>query len=344
MKRAILIILLFTGWALAQNGEKVKAELERTDQVISTVRPIVEQSGNEAAKRLLNNAERLQNDAWDKFKNQQFEKALKLTLAARESAREALAAVKLRPKDIEAHLRKTADFMRDVGPLVIRSGIPKAIELWKMADGELASAKEELRKGHYGLALKFGIAAREHAWSAFQFIRKNADPDKVKAELERTDDLIKRVSEQVKLVSTERIQQLLKKAVSLQEQARTALNERRFGPALKLTWAARDLILRAWENAKGGGNASLVERAIAETDQLIKNWSDDIRNDSNAEAQQLLEQALTHQDQAHQHFEAKEFKAAFQETSLARRLLNRAIELIRTEEPTPAPEPRQLKP
>ena len=323
------------GWALAQNGERVKPELQRTDEVIRTVRPIVERSGNEKAEQMLASADEIQKQAWQLFENKLYKRAFEVTMKARQLAKEAGSLAGLNPERIRAEIEKIAERMDEIRPIIRAANEPRAIELWRMAEGELASAREQLSNQRYGLAIKFARAAMEHAKEAWEIVRGSVDPERVRAELERTDNLIERAREQLRLFPNERARQLLNKAIAWQEQARAAFDGRRFGLALKLTLSARDLILRAWENVRGRLTPELVERALAETDRLISNWSETIKSQGPIEAKELLGQAIEHQAKAQQSYESKNLKAAFAETSVARRLLNRAIELTHPEEPAP---------
>jgi len=330
MRKSLLVLLMVLGWALAQTQDKVLDELKRTDEAVRIARPIVEQSHNGEAVKTLENAVQLQKMAWDNYANRRYQRAYDQTMSARSLIRKSISLAGLTPEKVKGELIKTQQVMDELGPLVLKSNEPRALEFWKMAQGEQTSAEEQLRNQRYGLALKFTFAARLHIRSAWQIVRNLIDPDKVKTELERTDELIERVREIVKSSPDERARQLLDKVQTLQEQAWTAFDNRLPGLALKYTIASRDLIIRAWEKVRGAANPALVERALAETDKLIEDWAPRINQSDSTEATSLLEQAQRLQTSARESYQAGKLKPAFTATCQARRLVQRAIELVQS--------------
>jgi hypothetical protein len=332
MRKLIILFAALLAIGFAQTVEKVENELVQTDRVIENVRPKVEESGNERAQNVLNNAVQSQTSAWDAFREQALRRALGLTLTARAQAKQAFALVELNPDRVQAELERTGDVLTELGPQVGRSEEPKVRELWRMAQSEQATARQEFDRQHLRLALKFTFAARLHAWAAFKLVRRNADPEKLKAELDRTYDLLERVKEPVEASGNERARQLLQKAGNWQEQARTAYGNRLWGQTLKFTLAARDLALRAWELARGSTTLPLVERALGETDQLLDAWSDELRQSDQDQVRTLLEQAIDQQARARQSFNDRDLKTALQATTLARKFLNRALEAVNSDQ------------
>jgi hypothetical protein len=332
MRKLFILFAVLLAVGAAQTPEKVEYELGQTDRVIENVQPKVEESGNERAQNVLSNAIQNQALAWEAFRNRALRRAAGLTLTARAQAKQAFALVELNPDRVQAELERTDEVLSELGPQVGRSEEPKVRELWRMAEGEQATARQEFDRQRYRLALKFTFAARLHAWAAFKLVRRNADPEKLRAELERTNDLLERVKEPVAASGNERARQLLQKAGNWQEQARTAFSNRLWGQALKFTLAARDLALRAWELARGSTTLPLVERALGETDQLLDAWSDELRQSDQGQVQTLLDQAIDQQARARQLFNDRDLKGALQATSLARKSLNRALEAVNTDQ------------
>jgi hypothetical protein len=216
-------------------------------------------------------------------------------------------------------------------PIVNQSQNEQVRQLWRMAETEQATSESYLAKERYHLAAKFTFAARQHGRAALTIIRRQASPERIQCELDRTDALIVRAREPVKSSGNEQAQALFDRALDWQNQARVAFREKRFLPCVKLGLAARDLLLRAWETARGSAGPELLGRALAETDELIREWADAIRQSSNDQARTLLDQALPHQDAAKEHERGQRYLAALTETGIARRLLRRAIELVESE-------------
>jgi len=329
MKRLILAsVLLLAGLAAAQTQqERVRSEIEKTDEIIAAVRRAVEQSGNEEARRVLKTATELQQAAWQAYEARSYSRARDLTVRARERARQAKVIADVNPDRVRDEVRRTRDVMAELGPAIARANDPRANELWKMAQTEQRTAEDYLGRARYGYALKFTMAAREHAKSAFAAIRGRFGTERVKRELDRTDALIEKAQARLEPPTDRRATAVLNKAIELQRQARQTLAANRPLVALKLTLAARDLLLRAWEAGRAEVTAELVEQALAENDALIADWADDIRASGNPPAANLLEQGILHLQTAR---ELLRLKPALAECHSARKLLQRAVELIQS--------------
>jgi hypothetical protein len=340
MKRSLLLMLVCLTLALAQSAQDVAEELRRTDQVIRDAKPLVEASRIQEAKQLLVTAVEQQSNAWQAYDRKMLRRAQDLTLRARRSAQLAARLAEVDPERIREEVRRTASFMDETGPLIRRANDPRANELWKMAQSEQATAEDALRRQRYGIAAKFTLAAREHVRSAAAVLKRWIDPERVARVLDRTDEVIRRMAELVRASGNQKAMDLFDKAVELQRQARAALRDRRLMLAVKLSLAGRELLLKAWEIAQGRLTGEVVERAIAETDELIGEWTGIIRQPGNNQAGELLDQAVAHLDAARVHLAAQRLKPALAEANTARKLVKRAIELVQPTEEIPTDEDR----
>ena len=334
MKRLILVsLILFAGLAFSQTQQqRVHDELAKTDQIISEAKPVVERSGIEEARQLLRWATNVQQSAWQAYQGKQLPRAKDLTLRARVRAKQArVVATSINKDRVREELRRTRDAMAEIGPAIIKANDPRVNELWKMAQTEQRTAEGYLAKARYGYALKFTMAAREHGKVALAAIRGQVDIERVKRELDRTDALIEKAQAKVGSGISQRATDILNKAIELQRQARQVLAYRQPIKALKLTLAARDLLLRAWEAGRPTVTSELVEQALAENDALIADWADDIRAQGDTPAAGLLDQGIQHQEAARGLFQKELLKPALAECRIARNLLKRAVEMVQTE-------------
>ncbi len=227
---------------------------------------------------------------------------------------------------VRAEVRRTAELIAQFTPIVNSSGIPEAQQLWRIAQSEQATAESHFGRGRYRLAARFTLAAREHGKSALRLVRQQSNPERINRELDRTDALLERVSVPIDQSKNSRGRDLLNRARRWQSQSRTHLRSRQFGRALKLTFAARDLALRAWETVRSGPD--LAEQAIAEANALISEWSAVIEEAATPAATALLNQAKSHLANAQTSFAQGQYQAALADAGLARRLLNRAVEIV----------------
>lgn len=328
MKKLIILLAVLSAAVFAQEGERVRAELERTDRAITEAAPVIERSRNEEAQKLFGQAKQVQNDAWSMHRQRRYRGALDRTMRARELVGKAVRLAKFDPERVAEEIRRTQELMNEAGPAIVRSGNPKALELWKVAQTEQETGRRYFQDKQYLLALKFTMAARLHTKSALELIRGRGDPERVRLELERTVRLLERTRERVRFTAEVRVREMLRKAEGWQEEAGRALREERPLRALKMTFAARDLALRAWEIALGTVNQEMVDEALAELDRLVEQWSGPIREQGGEAARKTLEQALRHREQARQRIANREMVRAWQEAGVARRLVSRAVELL----------------
>ncbi len=335
MKRIVGLLSLMLASTLAQNPEEVLEALRHTDHLIAEARPRIVESGNREAEGFLQEAEARQEQAWSLYEARAYRMALGRTRSARTSLYRALELAKFDPERIREEIRRTQEFMHEVGPRVLRSGVPRALELWRMAEGEQDAARRHFEQRHFRLALKFAIAARLHARRAHDLVRGGRSIEKVEQEVERTDMLLDRAREKAAGVEDEQARELLRRATGWQEEAVAELRGGDPVLALKMTLAARDLLLRAWERARGGVEPELVERALEETRQLVERWQAEIREMGPDEARDMLDNAVEYLGRADGLSAARDLPAAWREASLARRMLNRAIELVRSRGPAP---------
>jgi len=334
MKRLIVVcLLLLVGVAAAQTErERVRTELVKTDELLAEVKPIVDGTRVEEAKQLFRWAVSLQQSAWSSFQLRLHGRARDLTLRARERARQAKVAAEIDPERVREEVRRTRDAMAEFGPAIVRANIPRANQLWKMAQTEQAAAENHLAASRYGYALKFTLAAREHGRAAFAAIRGRVGVERVERELDRTDGLIEKARDRLGQTTARRATEVLNKAVELQRQARQAFSENRPLAALRQTLAARDLLLRAWEAGRAGVTLELVEQAMAGNDALVSDWAESIRAGADSPAAKLLEQGIRHQENARGMLAQGQLRLALAECHKARRLLQRAVELVQTED------------
>lgn len=341
MKQTIVLLLAaVVAVGLAQSGEKVRQELETTDRMLREAEPIVEQSGVPEAQDFFRQAQGKQQDAWRSHGHREYIRALAETKQARFMLRQALELARLDPERIRAELRRTADFINESRAMVMRSGVRQAIELFKIAEAEQDGSRREFGARHYRVAFKLTMTARLHAQKAVQLARRFGDPEQVLREVERTDGLLERARARLEGLTGEnqflhRLQELLERARAWQVQARESWRGGQPREALKLTFGARDLLLRAWEMGRSSQDPELVEEAVGETGRLLETWQAAIRSGDDQEAVALLDKAVERQARAREQFAAGSLAQAFGETTTARRLLNRAIELHQSEETGP---------
>jgi hypothetical protein len=282
-------------------------------------------------------AEENQRDAWGLFNQRRYALASAASKTAGRRVDMALQLAAFNPEQVRSELRRTQELIDELKPVVIRSGIKHAIELGRMAEKEQETARREFEARHYRLALKFTRAARQHARRAGEIVLKHGGRERLALEIERTGMKLERARELLSTVKDERIDELFRHAEEAQQGAKAAFRAGDWLKSLRLTMSARELLRRGWVMARGEADPELVEQALEDTDRLASDWQEVIRTEGDQDAVGLLETALDRQRQAREHFGEQRYRPAMQETTLAHRLLKRAIELSQSERALPAP-------
>lgn len=333
MKRLILLALVIAGVGLAQNSgdrerERVRAELERTDAMLTEAEPRIRNSAVPEAVAKFEEARTVQQTARGDFQSNRLRMALGRTMRAREMLRAALQLVQIDPERIRTMVRTTRERMSEIGPAVLRAGIPRALELWRSAEAEQATAERSVTAGRWAMALKFARTARDHALAAWRLTVGPAGPERVQAAVERTARLMESVAAPVATSGNARATALLERAGNWLNEARRLLARRENALSLRRTLAARDLALRAWELVRGPTDAAMTDRVITETERLLAEWADDIAASDRPEPKLLLEQCRRRLALAREHAAAGRHAEAWRTATEARRALDQALSLI----------------
>lgn len=159
----------------------------------------------------------------------------------------------------------------------------------------------------------------------------------IKAELERTDRILERAKEKVRISITSNAGDLLARAISLQKQAwrdvRTP-SEASLRNALSLTIRARDLAARAVEAAEIEIKAHETTRDLIESVRdLIDQAVTEVRESSDEQAGQLLQAGINQLQKAREAYLAHEYRKAISLATTARDLIQRAMTQARSVSP-----------
>ena len=152
--------------------------------------------------------------------------------------------------------------------------------------------------------------------------------EKVEKELDRTDKVIERAKEAVAESRNPKAQALFDIAINLQGNARAALENERFGLAVKFTLRARK---KAFETIgitkRSEENENLVSKAIERTDQVIAKAKEKVFLTESQRASSLLEATIKNQHRAKEFFNEHKLRAALKLTLRTRESAKKSIEL-----------------
>lgn len=148
-------------------GDRVQAELERTDDLLSRAREHLEPSSPESARTFLAAAHRQQEQAWQLFRSSEIRPALRMTLQVREMLRKLAARLGDNNTDrIEALLKRTEDLVGQANDAALAGGNQAALRLAGRATEMLNRAKEFIAQGR-------AQAAKRHLEQAGNLARQS---------------------------------------------------------------------------------------------------------------------------------------------------------------------------
>jgi len=199
--------------------------------------------------------------------------------------------------------------------------LPAAIDI--QARARTAFAATEL-----AISYRLTIEARGHADRAIAIIKNLPDPDRVRAQLERTRELLERARERIEECNNDRARSQLRMAFELQARAEEAATNGRYLVALQLTVNARERARNALRLCNMEENMQeAAERAIARTDVILSRAQNALEECSNEAGKETLRRAVDLQSQAKDEFGAEHYRAALNLTLAARRAAYRAVRL-----------------
>lgn len=330
----ILILMLgLTGIIYAQHPDRVRQELERTDDIIRQAGTIVDPSNNSEAKLLLNQAREIQQTAWDGYHRKRYRWSYSRTLAARQRAREAMELITVDPQRIAAEIERTNELMSQLRPQITRIDDPQIADLWKTVQTEQNAALNYLRMRRWRWALRFTLAARNHIYEIMGKLGRFQSWEKIQGELNRTDLILQRISGAVAASHNFRAQEMFSRAGEWQVQAKNRFRSRMYLVTVKLTFAARELAMRAWQLVTQTPDSSLVSSALEETEHLIVQWEERVNQQHDARIKEMLNLAIEQQNAARELYRQRNLNAALEQTNQARQMLYRIVELLNLAEP-----------
>lgn len=319
----------------AQANDRIEDELHRTDEAVQRAAEIVRESQSQRANELVSHASAVQLEAWERFRSGRLVIAGQLTLQARELA---VRSITLAREDSSLRNRaaregeKAERAWQQAREQLSDRPSSHAIRLLDEARSQMERGRLQFQEQHYEAALRLAVSAQSLIRQALgSGTGGSASVVSVARELERTDRLIDRVEEVVRESRNAEAIRLLARANEVQA---TAHNEYREGHprlALAATKEARALASRAHSLVRGPIDAAGVEKTLTETNRILAQARDVVRDSGDDRAMRLLEKAQEHQARALEHFRESELRRALAETRVARSLARRAVRLVEDE-------------
>lgn len=229
---------------------------------------------------------------------------------------------------VQSALDATDARIRQAEEVVASADLPRAqVELDAAVEMQ-GRARASFTGAQLTLSLKLTLDARGHADRAIAIVRGLPDPDRVRAQIERSREMIERARERIEECDRPRALALITSALSMQSRSEDHMAAGRYLAALQLSMSARERALRALrvcELREDQGDAA--ERALQRTDALIARAIEAIADQEAPLARGALERAQRLQEQSRSEFSSGRSEAALRLTQSARAFAHRAIRL-----------------
>jgi len=321
--------------AAAQTGSasRVEEALRQTDEALSRAQDVVVESESQRARDVLENANRVQTNAWGQFRARRHTMAAQLTVEAREMAARAVTFARE-----ETSLRNRA---RREGEKAGRALSLAREQIGNSTDSQVHRLLEQaaalIERGRvkfgeqrYAAALRLAVSAQQLVRQAVGLLGDGSVDGSLRVvrELERTDQLIERTGVVVDESGNPEALRLLEQGRDLQARAWEGYRADRFRAAMAGTREARNVVNRARALAQGPIAPEAVSRALAETQRLLEHAANVVTDSGNEQAASLLERARNHQARADRFLADEELRKALAETRVARSLIKRSLRLL----------------
>jgi hypothetical protein len=233
-------------------------------------------------------------------------------------------------RDVEREIEKTEAVINRAADAVSASRNLKAENLLVMAKEFQGQAKGQAHMARYGLALKLTLKAREKAYQAIGFTKRDEENESlvIKA-MEKTDQLILQAQEAAGGTENRRALSLLEMAITQQERAKDFFREHKLKMALKFTLKAREAAQKAQELAGDGERSSrLCEKQLQAALRLFDKASAVVAESQNQGATALMEKAQGFLNRAQDRFNQNAFALSINDSQSAIEMVENALELV----------------
>ncbi len=334
----VVLLLTLTTLAFGQgsgdnNYGMLRAELERTDQLIEYARDAVRVASSVRAELYLENAIQTQEEAWEEFQTGTlpgFQAAGPLTRQARELAKSSLIAARYTQQKQDAVLRKLEradELIQQVKEQLRLSTADQAVAaLFESAEDNLKNAWEFYRNGEYRPALKLASQVENAIRRILSVTNREAQgATGVDRYAESVKDFVESARHQIAECNSETAIKLMEEAQVSLDLARSLMSEDKPQPAMEALKTAKKLATRARLECSG------FDGTLSERYERIKNEADQIAEmippgDSNA--QQLMDQVYEQLDLAEGYIAEGQTQQAAASLRAAQLTLNQLVEML----------------
>lgn len=302
-------------WAISASHtgdsiERLRIELERTDELIRRAEEAVRSSNSPSGKLALEQAKRIQGQAWSAFRDGNYDLAILLTPKARELAQRAIGASRSTEENEDIVLRKLERTTEQMQRL--RENLPPDMpqHLMSLFDAtrlNLERAWEFFRAHRYRPAVKLCTQVEKAIHKLLNTIRQDdRRANDFGRRAEKVRELLDRLSERIGDCNNENSASLFDNARKAFQHARELAMQGRMEGARAALHKANQLATKAVESCRGVDG-------ITERLERIKNNADRMRDaisSGDQTAQHLLIQVYRQLELTREHIDSGQHEAA----------------------------------
>lgn len=306
--------------------------LDRTDEILQDIAPLIHESESEQARRIFEDAVHKQQQARNQMGNGRPVMAMQLSLRARDAARQAerIARGSMNYEErVRNYLERLMELYEQVKERAQETGNGQALRFVHEAEALYHRAREQYRQTHHQQAFALLQSAETQLKRAARLLFEAGGAEHLERELDRTSDLIALAADRLDDVSDPALSDLLGRAEENLGRARRALADQQPLQALRFARRAREQAQRVLRQLGPAPDAEGVEAQLDHFEEQVARAADDIRGSGDRDAQRLLDRSLEMRDQARAALARGELEQALRAIRSALNLLRQSAERIR---------------
>ena len=300
----LLSLVLFGSQAVGQvlDRDRVKQEIEQTDNIIEQARKSVDQSRDQKTTALLRQAEQAQERALEFLERGRLALALQSTLRAREAARRCIGSMVRSDEDrslVEQQLDRTDELIEQVRA-VAQSGETPILDLRLQEAQRLQDrARDFFSENNLRQSLQFTRRAQDICRNLSEYVGGGERRrENLRLNLGRAQDFVSDNSETVSSCQDESAKRLFDSGEEQIDKADQAYESGSFEESIRLLASGVTRVRRAVQMCGGASLTTDSERAIVTAQTQLERLHERAQETGSHEADKLLEEATEKLDQA----------------------------------------------
>lgn len=306
--------------------------LDRTDEILQEIAPLIHESDSEQARRIFEDALHKQQQAHHQNGNGRPGMAVTLSLRARGTARQA-ERIARGSQNFEERVRNYLDRLielyEQVKERAQETNNAQAMRFVHEAESLYHRARQQYGQTRYEQAFALLQSAETQLKRAARLLFEAGGAEQLERELDRTADLIALATSRLDDVNDPALADLLGRAEENLGRARRAMANQEPLRAIRFARQARSQAQSVLRQLGPAPDAEGVRAQIDHFDEQYDRIADDVGDAGDPEALRLLNRARELRDQAHDALAGGDLEPALRGIRTALNLLRQASERIR---------------